>query len=248
MKKIALFCAVLGMAVGVMADDEDGLKFKFSSSGDRYADGSSVLDGEAYALVWVADKASFAGFNADGTLVDAENNSLEAVSVAQDGGCITTVFIVDKKAGGAYYMCLLDTRATVSDAAGNVTTNVTGLVGGKITTVREVIAVENPKFDLVSSESSTLDGTKDTAVAAAVPSNVEQPVVVGFALTTDGGAVLDVSGTVPYVQYTVYGGASVTAIDTTKPLATFLNGKVSGNLELKVPNVGGNRFFKVAAK
>ena len=52
MKKIALFCAVAGVALGVMAGT-DGLKYKFSSSGDTYADGEPVQNGEVYALVWV---------------------------------------------------------------------------------------------------------------------------------------------------------------------------------------------------
>jgi len=247
MKKIALFCAVAAMTFGVMAGD--GLKFKFSSSGDTYADGSAVQDGEVYALVWVKSGASFAGFKADGTLVDAANNSLEAVSVAQSGGCITTVFIVDEdKPAGEYFMYLLDTRVAAADAEGNVTKTVTGLKDGKITVVSEAIAVADPDFALAGTESSSVDGEKATAVAGVVdPGTVAKPVVSGFTLTADGGAILTVSGTVPYVQYTVYGGASVTEIGNA-PLCTFLNGKSSGDLELKVPNVGASKFFKVATK
>ena len=247
MKKIALFCAVAAMTFGVMAGD--GLKLKFSSSGDTYADGSAVQDGEVYALVWVKSGASFAGFKADGTLVDAANNSLEAVSVAQDGGCITTVFIVDDdKQEGGYFMYLLDTRVAAADAEGKVTKTVTGLKDGKITVVSEAIAVADPDFALAGTESSSVDGEKATAVAGVVdPGTVAKPVVSGFTLTADGGAILTVSGTVPYVQYTVYGGASVTEIGAT-PLCTFLNGKSSGDLELKVSNVGGSKFFKVATK
>ena len=248
MKKIALFCAVAGLALGAMAGT-DGLKFKFSSSGDAYAaDGERVQDGEVYALVWVKSGASFAGFNADGTLVDAVNNDLAAVSVAQGGGCIPTVFIVEEKdAAGAYYMYLLDTRTTkVVD--GKVTKEATGLdKDGKITQVSEAVAVANPEFGLAASEPATVDGTTATAVAATVPATVAQPVVSGFTLTADGGAVLTVSGTVPYVQYTVYGGTTPNAIGG-EPLATFLNGKTSGDLELKVSDVGENKFFKVATK
>ena len=55
MKKIALFCAVAAIAVGATAGD--GYKFKFSSSGDTYADGTAVQDVpyDALAARLVAD-------------------------------------------------------------------------------------------------------------------------------------------------------------------------------------------------
>ena len=250
MKKIALFCAVAGVALGAIAGFDGTTKYKFSSSGDTYANGDAVEDGEVYALIWVADGAAFSGFNADGTLVDAENNDLEAVSVAQGGGCMPTVFIVnDKERKGACYLYLLDTRVTVADAEGKVSKVVTGLnKDGKITVVNEALPVLDVNFDLASAETFSVDGATVVPVAATVDeSKVDQPVVTKFMLA-NGGAVLTVSGTVPYVQYTVYGGTSVTGIDKTKPLATFLNGSVGGTLVLKVANVGDNRFFKVSTK
>ena len=254
MKKIALFCAVVGVAFGVMADS-DGLKFKFSSAGDTYADGSAVQDGEVYALIWVKTGASFAGFNADGTLVDAANNDLAAVSVAQGGGCVKTVFVVEEKQdAGTYSMYLLDTRLTVADADGNVSKKAAGLTDGKITAVNMALAVTGASFEVASSDSVTVDGVAVAAAGdakAAAPvdeSKINPPVVTGFVLDADGGATLTVGGTVPYVQYTVYGGATPNGIDTTKALATFLNGSAGGTLVLKVANVGANSFFKVFTK
>ena len=247
MKKIALFCAVAGVALSVMAGS-DGLKFKFSSSGDTYADGSAVQNGEVYALVWVDDGAEFKGFNTDGSLVDPEKNSLAAVSFAQGGGCIKTVFVVDDKAG-TYSLYLLDTRVTVVEN-GTVTKKATGLDdNGKFTVVNDAVEINDAEIrSLVASESSTVNGATATVVASVVDeSKVEQPVVSGFTLTAGGGVVLTVSGTVPYVQYNVYGGTAPNAIGD-KPLATFLNGKVSGDLEFKVSDVEGNKFFKVATK
>ena len=54
MKKTAFFCAIAAMACGAFAED---LMFEFSSSGDTYADGKAVENGEVYALVWSADGA-----------------------------------------------------------------------------------------------------------------------------------------------------------------------------------------------
>ena len=79
MNKIAVFCAVAAMAFGASAGD--GFKFKFSSSGDTYADGSGVQNGEVYALVWTTNDTAFAGFKADGTLVDAVGNDVMAYAV-----------------------------------------------------------------------------------------------------------------------------------------------------------------------
>ena len=75
MAKRALAAAVmlLGAACFGGADDE---LITFSTNGseqDRYADGQVVLDGECYALVWSQDGA-FEGINADGTLVDSNDN------------------------------------------------------------------------------------------------------------------------------------------------------------------------------
>ena len=253
MKKIALFCAVAGLALGAIADD--GMKFKFSSSGDTYANGDAVQDGEVYALVWVKTGASFAGFNADGTLKDAANNALEAVSVAQGGGCITTVFIVSERTGGQYYMYLLDTRMDVADENGNVVKKAAGLAAdGKIQVVNEAIAVSDAEINavtaaasLVSAEAYSVDGTAEATVAAGAvdESALAQPVVTAFT-PADGGATLTVEGTVPYVQYRVFGGMTPSKIDA--PLGTFLNGSVGGTLVLKVADVEGYRFFKVATK
>ena len=249
MKKIALFCAVVGAALVAMAGLDGTTKYKFSSSDDTYANGDGVEDGEVYALIWVANGAEFSGFNADGTLVDDVNNDLEAVSVAQGGGCIPTVFIVnDKERAGTHYLYLLDTRVAVADADGKVSKVVTGLKDGKITVVNEVLPVMDATFDLVSAGTSSVDGTRVVPVAAMVDeSKIDQPIVTEFK-PANGGATLRVSGTVPYVQYTVYGGITPAGIDTTKPLSTFLNGSAGGTLVLKVANVGDNRFFKVSTK
>ena len=94
MKKLALFCAVAAVASGALAGD--GYKFKFASSGDTYADGSAVQNGEVYALVWTAN-GTFAGFNADGSLADSATSDVMAYSLAKDGGCPTTVRLLRRQ-------------------------------------------------------------------------------------------------------------------------------------------------------
>ena len=242
MNKQALFCAVAAMTIGAFAGD--GYKFKFSSSGDTYADGSAVQNGEVYALVWTAD-GSFAGFNADGTLADAKNNDVMAYSLAYGGGCPTTIFIADEDhEGGFYQVFLLDTRA-YSDAG--VAGAPAGLSeGGKLTTVKGFSAVPSAKFtkdsaDLTEGVKTSVDGS----ATAAVPADVPAPVISNVKFV-DGAVQITVENVVPYVQYTVSGGKTPAASDQ-KDIATGLS-RQAGSITLTVANPGENRFFKVVNK
>ena len=70
----ALVCAALLGGSAAAAVSEDAGIIGFSTKGpDRSADGTPVLDGEVYALVWTRSGTAFAGFNVDGTLVDQDN-------------------------------------------------------------------------------------------------------------------------------------------------------------------------------
>ena len=61
---------------------------RFSTVGpDRYADGSVVVDGECYALVWSPAGKTFSGFNADGTPVSSRDRVVLAGALAQGGKC-----------------------------------------------------------------------------------------------------------------------------------------------------------------
>jgi len=68
-RTVSLICLLLsGMVFADMADKV----LRFSTAGtDRYADGSVVMDGECYALVWSPKGTTFSGFNADGTPVSS---------------------------------------------------------------------------------------------------------------------------------------------------------------------------------
>ena len=242
MRKIALFCAVAAIAVGATAGD--GYKFKFASSGDTYADGTAVQDGEVYALVWTAN-GSFAGFNEDGTLVDTAGSDVMAYSLAFGGGCPTTVFFADEDhEGGFYQVYLLDTRA-YSDAG--VAGAPAGLAeGGKLTTVKGFSAVVSAKFTKDSANlTEGVKATVDGSATAALPADVPAPVITGVNFV--GGAVqITVENVVPYVQYTVSGGKTPAAKDQTD-IATGLS-RQAGKVTLTVANPGENRFFKVVNK
>lgn len=242
MKKMALFCAVAGVALGALAGD--GYKFKFSSTGDTYADGSAVQNGEVYALVWTAN-GTFAGFNADGSLADAKNSDVMAYSLAYGGGCPTTVFIADEDhEGGFYQVYLLDTRA-YSDAG--VAGAPAGLAeGGKLTAVKGFSAVVSATFTKDSADLTTgVKTSVDGSASAALPADVPAPVIKDVKFL-DGAVQITVENVVPYVQYTVSGGKTPAAKDQAD-MATGLS-RQAGSITLTVANPGENRFFKVVNK
>ena len=61
---------------------------RFSTPGpDCYTDGTIVMDGECYALVWSPAGTTFSGFNADGTAASSRDRVVLAGELAQDGRC-----------------------------------------------------------------------------------------------------------------------------------------------------------------
>ena len=71
MTAVLLAFAVFPMIASASVQDKVA---RFSTPGpDCYADGTLVADGECYALVWSPKGATFAGFNADGTAISAND-------------------------------------------------------------------------------------------------------------------------------------------------------------------------------
>ena len=58
----------------------------FTDGIDLYEDGTQVLDGERYALVYVAEGQTFGGFLTDGTLADPANNKIVTDKLYAKGG------------------------------------------------------------------------------------------------------------------------------------------------------------------
>ena len=119
MKKLSLMMGVAGLALASLAAVNDTL-ISFSTPGpDTYLDGTTVRDGECYALVWSADGV-FEGMKADGTAVDANDRVVLVAPVAKGGRCPDLVYQVDAAVanstlkGGRYGVYLLDTRRTVA--------------------------------------------------------------------------------------------------------------------------------------
>ena len=125
MKRLMTMLGVAGLAVASFAAVDDTL-ISFSTPGpDKYADGSDVLAGECYALVWSADGV-FEGIKADGTTVDPADKVVLLAAVAKQGEkgtyCPPLLYQVDAElaatlANGVYAVYLLDTRVAAADGA-----------------------------------------------------------------------------------------------------------------------------------
>lgn len=247
MKKCALFFAAAAMTAGAFA----GLPsyVMFSSTGpDKYADGTPVLDGEVYALVWTESGCEFAGFNANGTLVNPVTSKLvSAAAIATGYHCPPVMYMLtgensDLDKAGSFSVYLMDTR--VKTATGE--TSVAGLdANGKVvvnavnTTTAVATAVKGGTF--ASSDAAPAAG----AVVTAVPTNAPQPTITAVKVV-GGQVIVKVANTVPYLQYGISAGKTPSQLDQTD-LVDGVNGTAEG-LTLIVDDPAENRFFKVIRK
>ncbi len=123
-RRAAAFLAAAAMCGAALAAANDTV-VSFSTPGvDRYADGTRVMQGESYALVWTADGATFGGLSADCTPLAQTDKVVMVAPLAKRGRCPVTVVEInaeDAKSyeGGTFAVYLLDTR--VKGADGKVT-------------------------------------------------------------------------------------------------------------------------------
>lgn len=228
----ASFALVGAMCFGAANDT----LVSFSTRGpDTYGDGSTVRDGECYALVWTKTGAAFGGFNADGTLVSAEDRLVAVASLAKGGRCPPTLFEIDAKdavnsAGGSFALYLLDTR--VRGADGSVTVGGAGLFAGGATGVSVNAA------GAAASGGETLSGGAVALADVGVYAKLAEPKIT--AMKVEGATVkLTVEGLSETADYFVMQGATPNGVKAQLPTS------VEGGV-LKVAKPGdGTMFFRV---
>ena len=248
MKKLMTMIGAVGLAFAATAAMDDAL-LTFSTVGpDKYSDGTTVLDGECYALVWTADGATFGGIAADGTAVAATDEIVLLAPVAVGGRCPKVLFQIDsatadRLADGTYGVYLLDTRVKAEDG----TVAPAGLnAAGKLTLVNGYgLATEATKVAKATSGGAKAVAEKGTggqavAAGAAVP-KVQQPKITSIKIEGD------------YVRLTVQNlpgfmrvssGADVSADDTQG--AAQATGGTAKEVILYAPkSASGSGFFKV---
>lgn len=225
---------VVGRAVTV---GEGALLLEVESSGvDCYADGTRAVDDEYYALVAIAPGVQFAGFAADGSLVDGENaRVLFRLPLAKDGRCPKTSVAIDEAAvasGERLLLALLDTRATVRS--------------GAAFRVDGWAAVAAPQVAPSSGFCAMTCASSAAMVRSAVPAGAPQPRIA--AIRREGAeVVLTVTDTTPVLDYNVAAGSAPDRLDAAGAARSAVAGDVSRPIELRVGVESGasSGFFRV---
>ena len=142
MKKTIAFLAA-GLCAGTLLAGMNNVVIQFSTVGpDKYADGTTVMDGECYALVWTPDGATFGGINSKGEAIGGNDKGQKCTvavkaPIASGGKCPNVQFQIDEAfaernyPGGTWGVYLLDTRKFVTE-------EVTVTVDGKEVTQTQV--------------------------------------------------------------------------------------------------------------
>ena len=238
MKKLITlgFAAIAATATFAAAND---LLITFSTPGpDKYADGTTVLDGERYALCWSQDFSQFA-IKSDGT---AEGGVVVLKApIAKGGRCPTTVFEIDAAyaaqnfKGGEWAVYMLDTRRFAADGKATL--------AGAATTVNTFGLVGNSVAVSAGSAGGLLTGA--TGTASAPTGDVVAPKITGIRVL-DGYVYVTVKGA-PYLGYGLVAG------DTPATVTTDVEGAkatATGEEEITIvtPAKDGGAFFKVNQK
>ena len=230
-KTIAALFAIASAAVFAGINE---VRITFSTPGqDKYADGTTVLDGEWYALVCTKGDTK--------EIVDAS-------PIAKDGRCPWHTFVIkeellDYYAGGVLGVCLLDTRDFGTDPSGATLTEERDAKGYP---VYNVMAVAKGELKLTSNFATAPANAAVSAGSYALASaGVKDPTVTDIKVVGDE-VLVTVANTVPFVGYTLQSGDDKFSF-ITLPDVKSLNGNASGTITLKAPKKDGAQFFKVSS-
>ena len=234
-KFISIFFSVLFASLHANSVEDSAIVFS-TVGPDRYADGSTVLDGESYALVWTRDGV-FEGFSADGKAMDEKDKILVVAPLAKDGRCPKVMFqipVADAVNYGKFEVFLMDTR--VASASGAVAPR--GATDGEAKLVNGYGRV--PANVALSDVSSKAEGAVVANLNSAAPKNTRQPRVKAMRIEGDE-VVLTVENMPGYMR--VQSGRNASAADST---GVALETPASGDtLTIKAPKVGESGFYRV---
>lgn len=246
MKKTIPLILCLLASVAAAAAGMDDTCISFSTTGpDRYSDGSQVLDGECYALVWSSDGA-FSGFTADGGCANSNDCVVLVAPVAKDGRCPHVLFQLDAAtagslSGGRYAVFLLDTRVT-SD--GSVRPR--GLDSGKLVLVNGYgavsadVAIDDKAKQGDAKESESETAGQVAATLSATPPSAKQPKIKAIRVE-NGEILLTVENLKGYMR--VHSGERADSLSATGA-ATETSGQTD-EVTLSAPAQGSSGFYRI---
>ena len=258
MTAVLLAFAVFPMIASASVQDKVA---RFSTPGpDCYADGTLVADGECYALVWSPKGATFAGFNADGTAISANDRVVFAAPLALEGKCRDSLFQIpaDEYAeleGGEWAVCLVDTRMANGVPAG--VANNAPLRVNRWGAVRNEVKISTASTLALDSIAAPKAGGRSLLAAAApseagvcagtlsaVPDSVKPPTITGLDVLDSGEVWLEVADTVPFLSYTIISGSEPGNLQE-DGCAEVVDGKSGGKIFIGTAQSSDCRFFKV---
>lgn len=230
--------------------------------GDTYLDGTPVVDGECYALVYTEKGATFQGFLADGRARDPVASYVAlAGALARNGRCPPTLFqVLEENAAtrtnGVWELFLLDTRAANGKPAGITAdgrlrrVNAWRRVNGRIHAKRGALTSPGAFEEVVADTSPTR-----LAGGMGVPP-VDAPKPRITSICVEGDTVkLTVADTVPYMTYDVKGAATPLDMDhdTFQIAREPKDGRTDGTITIEVDSrkdadATQARFFKVVRR
>lgn len=242
MKK-TLVAGLVGLLAAASFAGKDNVVVTFCTQGpDTYADGTPVLDGETYALVWTPTGSAFQGFAADGSAVAPSKVVLKA-PVAKGGKCPFVKFEIDETyakanyAGGTWGVYLLDTRTFAKELGADGKPQATGAFGAAVNGYGEVMTAKT-SVGFVSADGAAAVG------AGLMPTDKGEVKITNIELK-DGKVFITVSGTVSSAAYAVAEGETPNAIQPTETAAA---GNTAGEMILVRDQKAGGAFFKVNRK
>ena len=233
----------------------DNILVTFSTPGpDAYADGTLVLDGECYALVWTRSGSTFAGINADGTAVGDDSKVVIAAPVAKNHRCPSITYQIDSDyaaekgyTNGTWGVYLLDTRRYKADANGVILTDANGnkivdSVGGStVNGYGEVKTLSSTKMASDAAGSAVSVSTTSAAPTSAANLKINDIKFIG------DNVYLYVTGSLSCMSYELKAG------DAPNSLAAPADGKAQygadeGEMIIVTPKKPGAQFFRVNRK
>ncbi len=235
------FCAL------AHANSVEDARISFSTQGpDRYADGTVVMDGECYALVWSKD-GDFNGFAANGECVDAEDRIVLIAPIAKGGRCPKVLFQIpaaeaNELAGGKYAVYLLDTRVAEGE-----TVRPRGTVNGKLALMNGYgaasanLALGGSSSDKTAQESETGQKGQVASSLAAAPADCAQPRIKAMRIEGDN-VFLTVENLKGFMR--VSSGGDIAASDSAGAAVETTGESDDVTLVTRKPK-GNSGFFKV---
>ena len=250
MKKI-LAGIVMIAGLAVFADAANTLIYFRTVGPDTYADGSTVRDGERYALVWSQD-GEFGGISADCTPVRDGDRIIAVLSAAKGGCCPMAVYQIssdEAPSSGVYEVYLLDTR--VLDDKGEFS-GFSPWNGNKPSVVRKASSAVSSYAAKTAGEgpaqNESSESSASAAIATAVPTAAQGTKPEVTAIKVDGPNVyITVKNTLPFLEYNVAGNDTIEGIDQAENKGVPRQGGATVNEEITivVPKENSGKFFKV---